>query len=74
MRKTKPENRPAKEYQDFCEQAVCVSQLANWHCEVPELQMSSKIVLESLFTEVSSFVHSKNKFAILPNYLVTTIA
>ena len=31
------ENRPAKECQDFYECIVCVSELANWQCEVPEL-------------------------------------
>ena len=49
MRKTKPENRQVKECQDVCEWAVCVSELANWQCEISELQMSSKIVLESLW-------------------------
>ena len=29
----------AKECQDFHERVVCVSELANWQCEVPELQM-----------------------------------
>ena len=42
-------NGLAKNCQDFCERAVCVSELANWHCEVPELQMSSKIVLGPLW-------------------------
>ena len=39
MQETKPcrtRERPAKECQDFCEQAVCVSELENWRCEVPE--------------------------------------
>ena len=31
------ENRPEKKSQDFCECVVCVSELANWQCEVPEL-------------------------------------
>ena len=36
-----------------------VNELANWHCEVLELQMSSKIVLGSLWwlTEFSSFMN-----------------
>ena len=36
--------RPAKECQDFCEWAVCVSELENWQCEVPELSNVDKIV------------------------------
>ena len=28
------ENGPAKECQDFHERVVCVSELANWQCEV----------------------------------------
>ena len=39
MHETKPcriRERPAKECQDFCERAVCVSELENWQCEVPE--------------------------------------
>ena len=42
MQATKPgrtRDRPAKEFQDFCERTVCVSELENWQCEVPELQM-----------------------------------
>ena len=35
--------RPAKECQDFCEWAVCVSELDNWQHEVPELQMSVRL-------------------------------
>ena len=30
--------RPAKEFQEFREQTVCVSELENWPCEVCELQ------------------------------------
>ena len=46
-----------KECQDFCEQRVYVSELANSQCEASELQMSSKIVLgvSLRLTEVSSF-------------------
>ena len=33
-----------KECQDFCERAVCVSELENWQCEVPELSNVDKIV------------------------------
>ena len=40
LSQTEPENGPAKECQDFNERVVCVSELANQHCEVPELQMS----------------------------------
>ena len=35
--------RQAKEFQDFCERTVCVSELENWQCEVPELQMSIRL-------------------------------
>ena len=31
-----PENESVKECQDFCEQAMCVSEFANCQCEVPE--------------------------------------
>ena len=34
------ENGPAKECQDFHERVVCVSELANWQCEVPDLLRS----------------------------------
>ena len=40
MQEAKPgrtRERPAKECQDFSERAVCVSELENWQCEVPEL-------------------------------------
>ena len=33
-----------KECQDFFEQGVCVSELANWQCEAPELHIASKVV------------------------------
>ena len=39
MQETKPcrTREPlAIECQDFCERAVCVSELENWQCEVPE--------------------------------------
>ena len=35
--------RQAKEFQDFCERAVCVSELENCQCEVSELQMSIRL-------------------------------
>ena len=47
MQETKPSRtreRPAKECQDFCEQAVYVSELENWQCEVPGLSNVDKIV------------------------------
>ena len=31
------ENRPGMECQDFHECVECVSELANWQCEVPDL-------------------------------------
>ena len=31
-----PENGAAKECQDFHERVLCVSELANWQCEVTE--------------------------------------
>ena len=37
---------PAKECQDFCERAVCVSELENWQCKVPEALDVDKIVSE----------------------------
>ena len=40
LSQTEPENGLAKECQDFHERTVCVSELANWQGEVPELQMS----------------------------------
>ena len=46
MQETKPGRtgeRPAKECQDFCERVVCVSEVENWQCEVPELQMSIRL-------------------------------
>ena len=43
---TEPENGPVKECRDFC----VFSELANWQCKVPELQMPSEIVLG--FSEV----------------------
>ena len=39
MQETKPDRTReglAKESQDFCERAVCVSELENWQCEVSE--------------------------------------
>ena len=33
-----------KECQEFCERAVCVSELEKWECEVPELSNVDKIV------------------------------
>ena len=39
LSQTEPENGPAKGCQDFHERMVCVSELANWQCEVPELQI-----------------------------------
>ena len=39
LSQTEPENGPAKECQDFHEHMVCVSELAKWQGEVPELQM-----------------------------------
>ena len=47
MQEIKPcrtREQPAKECQDFCERAVCVSELENWQCEVPELSNVDKIV------------------------------
>ena len=47
MQETKPgrsREQPVKDGQDFCEWAVCASELANWQCEVPELSIVSKIV------------------------------
>ena len=44
---TKPgrtREQPAKECQDFCELAVCVSELDNWQCDVPVLSNVDKIV------------------------------
>ena len=38
LSQTEPENGPAKGCQDFHERMVCVSELANWQCEVPELE------------------------------------
>ena len=50
--------RRAKEFQDFCEQTVCVSELENWQCEVPELQMSIRLSRGFLrLTEASCFVN-----------------
>ena len=39
-----PDIEPLKKCQNFCEQAVCVSELLNCQCQIPELQMSSKLV------------------------------
>ena len=50
--------RQAKEFQDFCEQTVCVSELENWQCEVSELQMSIRLSRGFLrLTEASCFVN-----------------
>ena len=47
MQETKPSRtraRPAKECQHLYEQAVYVSELENWQCEVPGLSNIDKIV------------------------------
>ena len=47
MQATKPcrtTEQPAKEFQDFCEQTACISELENWQCEVPGLSNVDKIV------------------------------
>ena len=47
MQETKPgrtRERPPNGCQDFCERAVCVSELENWQCEVPELSNVDRIV------------------------------
>ena len=50
--------QPAKECQDFCEQAVHVSELKNWHCEVLGFQMSTRLSQGFLrLTEASCFVN-----------------
>ena len=50
-----PENGPVKAY---FEPVVCVSELVNWQCEVPELQMSIKLSLGFLgLTEASSLLN-----------------
>ena len=57
MEETKPgrtRERRAKGFQDFCERAVCVSELDNWQCEVPELQMS--IRLSQGFLRLTGFI------------------
>ena len=46
MQETKPDRTTArltKECQDFFEWMVCVSELENWQCEVPELSNVDKI-------------------------------
>ena len=51
MQKTKPgrtRELTSEEMPGLLLMGGCVSELANWQCEVPELQMSSKIVLGSL--------------------------
>ena len=40
LSQTEPENILAMECQDFHERTACVSELADWQGEVPELQMS----------------------------------
>ena len=61
MQETKPcrtREQPAKEYQGFCEWAVCVSEVENWQCEVPELQISTRLSQGLLrLTESSCFVN-----------------
>ena len=50
--------RRAKEFQDFCGRTVCVSELENWQCEGPELQMSIRLSRGFLrLTEASCFVN-----------------
>ena len=59
MQATKPgrtRERLAKEFQDFCEWTMCFSELENWQCEVPELQMSIRLSQGFLrLTEASCF-------------------
>ena len=61
MQATKPgrtRERLAKEFQDFCEWTVCVSELENQQCGVPELQMSIRLSQGYLrLTEASCFVN-----------------
>ena len=60
MQETKPgrsRERPAKEWHVFCERAVCVSELENWQCEVPELSN----VASGLFEVDRGFVSWRSK-------------
>ena len=66
MQETKPcrtRERPAKECQDVCERAVCVSELENWQCEVPQARVSNVDKIVSGLSEVGrGFMFCESSF------------